>query len=192
MIKTRTDKVLNLLLLLLLVFGIIMVLMPFTLFSKTVYRRSISVYTEHPDGSTIPNLKKGDTIEVSFEATQVVEVFIVKESVARDYREHQVSYNFWGIDVLGPPAYVGKSGEVKIKTNSSGDWTVFFRNENSTGIVKVDYTIRCPNHSSLYFFLPIGVFSLAVSVYLLYSNYTEVEEDTKAKLTSRKNRGSTR
>lgn len=149
--------------------GIILLALPFTLFSSTEYRRVVTVEPERPDGSRIPNLKKGDDIEVSYRAEAPVEVFVVEAWVAEEYRVHQARYNFWGENILGEPAHVGRSGHFRVTTNSSGDWTVFFRNDTTARGINVTYTIRCPNHSAAYFFLPLGGFSVAASTYILYT-----------------------
>jgi len=167
--ERAAERGLNVLLYVFFITGIILLALPYTIFSTTEYKRKVTVESERPDGSRIPNLKEGDEIEVSYSAEAPVEVFVVEAWVAEEYKAHQAKYNFWGEDILGEPAHVGRSGHFRVSTNSSGDWTVFFRNDTTSRGINVTYTVRCPNHSAAYFFLPLGGFSVAASTYILYT-----------------------
>lgn len=180
--KRTAERFLRALLYTFFITGVVLLILPFTVFSTTRYERQVTVEPERPDGSRIPNLKRGDDIEVQYQAEAPVEVFVVEAWVAEEYRAHQARYNYWGDDILGEPAHAGRSGHFRVTTNSSGDWTVFFRNDTTARGINVTYTIRCPNHSAAYFFLPLGGFSVASATYILYTLRKEEVEERKRRL----------
>jgi hypothetical protein len=147
--------------LLFIILSVIVLIIPFT-FNRS--EGSIDVNWANPVGIKIDGLRKGDSLDLTYNAELNVSMYLLTRKEAEEYRS-PLFYK----EPLPDPIFKGRNGSLEIEIEKGGDYEILFLPEEPSTTFKLNYTIDrdIQREKQVYFLSAGGLFLTSMVLIIL-------------------------